>query len=59
MKLNKCLFSSQFSSFGVELCHKSIVLQPFMLNMRLLAVTILKCPDFLPEMWKTVAGKRS
>ena len=29
IKLNKCLFSSKFSSFGVELCHKSTVLLTF------------------------------
>ena len=29
MKLNKCSFSSQFSSFGVELFKKSTVLEPF------------------------------
>ena len=39
-----------FFSIGVELCHKSTILQPFMLNMRLLAVTILKCSDLLPQM---------
>ena len=27
--LNKCLFSSQVYSFGVELCHKLTVLKPF------------------------------
>ena len=29
IKLDKCLFSSQFSSFGVELFQKSTVLEPF------------------------------
>ena len=50
MELNICLCSSQFSSFGVELCHKSTELKHFMPNILRFAATIWKCLDFRPEM---------
>ena len=42
-KLNKCLFSYQFSSFGVEMCHESTVLGT-------LYCKNAKRQDFFPEM---------
>ena len=50
IELNKCLFSSQFFSFWVELCHKSTVLEPFYSKNAKVSATIGKCPNFLPEM---------
>ena len=52
LKLNKYLFFHQFSSFGVDLCHKSLVQcwSLFMQNMLRLATTIWKCLGFLLEM---------
>ena len=45
-KFKKCLFSSQFHSFGVELYHNSKVLYRFYAKY---AKIIWKCPHFLSE----------
>ena len=50
IKLNKCLFSSQFSTFGVELCQKSTVWCLFIPKKLRLSATIWKFSDYLPEM---------
>ena len=46
IKLNKCLFSSQFSSFGVELFQKSTVLEPFYAKNAKFSCNYLKMSGF-------------
>ena len=45
-KLNKCLFSSQFSLFGVELCPISTVLKPFFAKNAMISSNYLKMSGF-------------
>ena len=44
--MNKCLFSSQFSSLGVELCHKPRVLYPFYAKYAQICCNYLKISGF-------------